>query len=92
MEIRFYNRYTQSMQTEQVYGEAFLKWAYANPFGKLALHSFVKRPAFSRWYGWRMNQSASRKKVAPFIRDYEMDLEEFADDPASYATFNEFFS
>jgi phosphatidylserine decarboxylase len=91
MEIRFYNRYTSSMETEQVYGEAFLKWAYGNPFGKLALHSFVKRPAFSRWYGHRMDKPQSRKKVAPFIQDYAMDVSEFADDPKSYATFNEFF-
>lgn len=79
------------METEQVYGEAFLKWAYGNPLGKLALHSFVKRPAFSRWYGKRMDQPQSRAKVTPFIKDYEMNVEEFADSPESYATFNEFF-
>lgn len=91
MEIRFFNRYTQQMETEQVYGEAFLKWAYGNPLGKLALHSFVKRPAFSRWYGRRMDRPESRRKVVPFIGDYGMDVEEFADAPDSYATFNEFF-
>lgn len=90
-EIEFYNRHTQAMETEQVYGEAFLKWTYANPFGKLALHSFVKRPFFSRWYGKRMDHPDSRKKVAPFIRDYAMDVAEFADEPESFATFNEFF-
>jgi phosphatidylserine decarboxylase len=91
MDIQFYNRYTQKMETEQVYGEAFLKWTYANPFGKLALHGFVKRPAFSQWYGWRMNQPKSQKKVNPFIRNYKMNTDEFADHPESYATFNEFF-
>jgi len=55
-EIQFYNRYTKTMETEQVYGENFLQWAYGNPFGKIALHSFVKRPFFSKWYGHRMNQ------------------------------------
>ena len=53
-DIHFYNRYSQQMETEQVYGEAFLKWAYGNPLGKLALHSLIKRAAFSRWYGKRM--------------------------------------
>ena len=49
-DIQFYNRYSKEMETEQVYGEAFLKWAYGNPLGKIALHAFVKRPGFSRWY------------------------------------------
>lgn len=90
-DIQFYNRYSGEMETEQVYGESFLKWAYGNPLGKIALHSFVKRPAFSRWYGKRMNQPSTQCKVAPFIDDYALDTSEFAESPESYATFNEFF-
>jgi len=90
-EIKFYNRYTAQMETEQVYGEAFLKWAYGSPLGKLALHSLVKRPTFSRWYGKRMDQPDSKSRVTPFIDDYGLDISEFADSPNSYGTFNEFF-
>lgn len=90
-DIKFYNRYTGAMETEQVYGEGFLQWAYGNPLGKIALHSFVKRPFFSKWYGRRMDQPASQCKVLPFIDDYQMDAAEFADAPESYSTFNEFF-
>lgn len=79
------------METELVYGESFLKWAYGNPLGKLALHSFIKRAAFSRWYGKRMDQPASQSKIQPFISDYSLDVEEFADNPESYHSFNEFF-
>ena len=91
MQIQYFNRYTQSLETEQVYGEAFLKWAYQTPLGKIALHSFVKRPIFSRWYGNKMDQPKSCQKIAPFIQDYGMRVEEFADSPDSYKTFNEFF-
>ena len=90
-EIQFYNRYTKKMETEQVYGEGFLKWAYGNPLGKIALHSFVKRPFFSKWYGRRMNQASSQSKVLPFIDDYNMVEADFADTPDSYTTFNDFF-
>ncbi|BDS04980.1 phosphatidylserine decarboxylase proenzyme [Oceaniferula spumae] len=79
------------METEQVYGEGFLQWAYGNPLGKIALHSFVKRPFFSKWYGRRMDKAVSQEKVLPFIHDYRMDAGEFADKPDSYSTFNEFF-
>ncbi|MBT8044509.1 MAG: phosphatidylserine decarboxylase [Verrucomicrobiae bacterium] len=90
-QIQYFNRYTQKMETEQVYGEAFLKWAYGNPLGKMALHAFVKRPAFSKWYGKRMDQPSTSAKVQPFITDYDLDSSEFVDAPDSFATFNEFF-
>ena len=79
------------METELVYGEAFLKWAYGNPLGKIALHSFIKRPAFSRWYGKRMDKSSTQSKIKPFIDDYGLNVQEFAETPDSYASFNEFF-
>ena len=79
------------METEQVYGEGFLQWAYGNPLGKIALHSFVKRPFFSKWYGRKMDKAVTKEKILPFIDDYSMDVDEFADSPESYATFNEFF-
>lgn len=89
--IEYFNRYTNQVETEKVYGDAYLKFIYGNPLGKLALHALVKRAVFSQWYGWRMDRPASRSKVAPFIKDYAIHTDELADDPASYRTFNEFF-
>jgi phosphatidylserine decarboxylase len=89
--IQYFNRYSGRMETESVYGDAFLRWTYGNPLGRLGLHALVKRAAFSRWYGQRMDAAASRAKVAPFIRTYGVDAGEFAEAPESYGTFNEFF-
>ena len=89
--IQFFNRYTGVMETENVYGDRFLRWTYGNPLGQLSLHALVKRAAFSRWYGRRMDAPASRAKVAPFIIAYKVNADELADDPGSYRTFNEFF-
>lgn len=89
--IQYFNRYTGKLETETVYGDAFLRFTYGNPLGKLALHALVKRSAFSRWYGWRMDRERSRAKIAPFINTYDVDAGEFADAPDSYRTFNEFF-
>lgn len=89
--IKFFNRHSGEVETESVYGEGFLRWAYGNPLGRLTVALAVKRLWFSRWYGWRMDRPASREKVAPFIRDYEVDVAEFAAEPESYGTFNEFF-
>jgi phosphatidylserine decarboxylase len=89
--IQYFNRYTRRIETEDVYGDGFLRWVYGNPLGKLALHALVKRAAFSRWYGRRMDAPASRAKVAPFISSYKVSADEFADASDSYCTFNEFF-
>jgi phosphatidylserine decarboxylase len=89
--IRYYNRSTQSFETEKVYGEGFLRWTYGSPLGAIALHAFVKRPFFSAWYGWRMNSAKSAARITPFIKRYSVDATEFADPPESFASFNEFF-
>lgn len=79
------------METEQVYGESFLRWTYGNPLGALALSALVKRRFFSAWYGRRMNRSDSAAKVAPFIKHYGLDESEFAAPADSFRNFNEFF-
>ncbi len=90
--IRYFNRHTREMETERVYGGAFLKWAYGNPLGRAAVHALVKRRVFSAWYGRRMDRPSSAARIAPFIRKYGLDPGEFADPPESFASFNEFFS
>ncbi len=89
--IQFYNRYSGEVETESVYGEGFLRWAYGNPLGRLTVEVAVKRLWFSQWYGWRMDRPASQKKVQAFIQDYGVDVLEFADAVESYRSFNEFF-
>jgi phosphatidylserine decarboxylase len=89
--IEYFNRYTRRVEREAIYGEGYLRWSYENRLGRLMTHLLVKRAVFSRWYGWRMNRPASRRKIAPFIRRYGLDANEFADSAESFHTFNEFF-
>lgn len=90
--IRFFNRHTGTLETEQVYGEGFLRWTYGHPLGRLALWALVKRPLFSAWYGKRMSTRESAARVAPFIARYGLDPAEFAASPQSFGSFNEFFA
>lgn len=89
--IRYFNRHTGRTETEQVYGEAFLRWTYGTLPGRMALHSLVKRRFFSRFYGWKMDRPASVAKIAPFIATYGLDPAEFSEPPESFRSFNEFF-
>lgn len=90
--VRFFDRYEQRIETEQIYGEAYLRFCYENPLGRLALWAVVKRAAFSRLYGWLMDRPASAGKIGPFLETYGVDPAEFADPPERFASFNEFFS
>jgi phosphatidylserine decarboxylase len=81
---------TGSLETEQIYGERWLRLAYENPFGSILRH-LIKRHFFSRWYGRRMASPASKERIAPFIKEYGLDPDDFADPPESFASFNEFF-
>lgn len=89
--IRYFNRHTAQLETEQVYGEGFLRWSYGNPLGAISLNAFVKRPFFSKWYGRRMSTPESASRVKPFIAQYGLDPADFAEAPDSYRSFNEFF-
>lgn len=89
--IKYFNRHRNQAETEEVYGEGFLRFSYGNPLGALPLHAMVKRAGFSRWYGRRMDQPGSRSKIEPFIRKYELDPDEFADKPEDFPHFNAFF-
>ena len=89
--IRYFNRHSGVLETEQVYGEGFLRWSYGNPLGEISLEAFVKRPFFSKWYGRRMSTPESAARVAPFIAQYGLDAADFAEPCDSYRSFNEFF-
>lgn len=90
--IHVFNRYSGAIEEEEIYGEAFLKWIYGHPLGRLALWGVAKRRFFSRFYGWRMSRPASRKKVAPFVATYGLNEEEFLQAKESFGSFNAFFS
>ena len=89
--IEFFNRRTGRVETERVYGEAFLRWIYGRPLGRVALHTLVKRAGFSRFYGWLMDSERSREMIAPFVEKYDLDPADFAGEVGSFASFNAFF-
>lgn len=89
--IQFYNRLNHRLETEAVYGEGPLRFVYENPLGKIALHTLVKRAAFSHWYGNAMDKPESRARIIPFIEKYGVNTAEFAEPLETYRTFNDFF-
>jgi len=89
--IRYWHRAKQTVEVERIYGERWLRFAYENPVGRLAVALLVRRALFSWYFGWRMNRPYSAVKVLPFIVEYNLDVDEFAKSALSFRTFNEFF-
>jgi phosphatidylserine decarboxylase len=89
--IRFYDRYSGTTKTEKIFGERWLRFAYENPVGRLAVWLFAKRRLFSWYYGRQMNREGSDIHIFKFIADYDVDVSEFAKSPFEFNTFNQFF-
>lgn len=79
------------MEEEKIYGDASIRWAYYNPIGKIITRLIVKNPLISKFYGWWMDRSSSKKRIQPFIDQYKVDTSEFLEPVESYPHFNAFF-
>lgn len=89
--LRYYDRYAKALKTERIYGEKWMRRAYGNPLGRMAVWLIVRRAWFSRWYGWKMKKPISALLVLPFITEYDLDVDDFAKSPFDYKSFNDFF-
>ena len=68
-----------------------------NPPQENSSAHLASRPFFSKLYGWYQNHSMSKRKIAPFIHQFSISMDEFLptegqtlQDP--YGSFNEFFT
>ena len=91
-EISYMHRYDGCIRKEKVYGQKWLNLIYGSPLGSIPLWGAIKRSWFSNWYGRKMSRPESKSKIPDFIREYELDVSEFASPSNSFKSFNEFFS
>ncbi|MEO6246060.1 MAG: archaetidylserine decarboxylase [Opitutaceae bacterium] len=89
--IRYYDRYTRTVKTEQILGERWMRLAYENPVGRFLVWALVRRAVFSQWYGHKMRKPESALRILPFIAQYDIDVDDFLKSPFDYKTFNDFF-
>jgi len=95
--IIYIDRITKKKCQESVYGAEFLRFLYgdtlaSNILGAPLAHLLARIPLFSSFYGWRQNRKCSAKKIAPFIKNFDVDTTEFAKDPSLFVSFNDFFT
>jgi len=91
MKIQFINRANQKVETEHPPSEALMRFLYQNPAGKRVILPIAKQKFVSDWYGKSMASPASKKRIAPFVEMYHIDMSEAEKAVDDYTTFNDFF-
>lgn len=92
MSIRLYNIAKETFEEEKVPAESFMRFLYGNPAGSMLLWGVFKRAFLSRLGGVWANSKMSRKKVASFIANNGIDVNEMLYSPENFKTFNDFFT
>lgn len=94
MEINFYNRLTQSIEREKVYGDKMVEWLYQSNSGKVLSHLICQAP-ISKLYGALQDTTWSKSKIAPFIENYNIPMGDYLPEQQNsespYSSFNQFF-
>ncbi len=95
MEIKYFNRELDKLETEKVYGDKAVSWLYDSASGR-ALTNFLIRKPLSQVYGMVQNSSLTERKVIPFIRDFNINMDDYKIEEgrtpeAPFSSFNNFF-
>ena len=87
---RYVERSSGIVKTEKVMGQKWLLWLYTNPVGEASMFTIIKRKFVSDWYGSTMDKPSSVKKIAPFVKDFNIDMDIVQN--TDFKSFNDFFT
>jgi phosphatidylserine decarboxylase len=87
--IVYWNRSKKREEVEQVYGDAGVRLLYGTMPGQKLADWFLSSRLPSQAYGAFQASRLSRGKIAPFIEQFKIPMEEYED--TRFASFNEFF-
>ncbi|MEL6929379.1 MAG: archaetidylserine decarboxylase [Cyanobacteria bacterium J06600_6] len=90
--VRYRDRQTGKIVTEKVFSENTLRWLYENWLGFKVLNYLLNNHLFCWLYGKSQDLPLSRRKIADFVRQYQIEPAESELLPESYASFNAFFA
>ena len=91
-QVRYRDRRTGQILTEQIPAEGGLRFFYENPVGRFLRSPLFGNPILSRLLGWQQDQSRSRRRIRPFVERFGIDLDEVERPLDQYPTFNTFFA
>lgn len=89
--VYIFNRKTQQFFKEKVPSEKSLLFYYGNPVGKALTFTLFARKYMSIFAGFHLNRSYSARKINGFIKNYQIDMEDYVVPTNGFRTFNQFF-
>jgi phosphatidylserine decarboxylase len=90
--IKFYNRYTKSLEEEALCGGIFLKFLYRSAVGRMTLRYLIKRKIFSEICGRFMRHPMSKRCIGPFVERHKIDMLTSEKKIEDFVNFDDFFS
>ncbi len=87
--LQIWNRTDRTLESEQVYGEEWLRWLYETRGGQILADAVLSRAWISELYGLYQNSRLSARKIPSFVRNFSIPLEEYEEQ--RYSCFNDFF-
>ena len=91
LEIKYIDRESKQLITENVPSSGALKFLYYHPFGKVALNGLVKRKFLSSFVGRLMNTRISKRWIESFINNHNIPISEYKKEIHEFKSFNDFF-
>lgn len=88
--IKVYDRKKQEYYEEKEFGKDLLEFLYENPFGRIILKTFIVNKYYSKIKGKKERSPKSKKRIEPFIRDYNIDMSKYEE--KEYNSFDDFFT
>lgn len=89
--MKVYDRLRHHVFNEEVYGDFFIRLAYASVMGRKVVASPWLQKAVSHVIGAWQNTGFSKKNIAEFIERYRIDMRDFQEPAEGFASFNDFF-
>jgi phosphatidylserine decarboxylase len=89
--IKVYNRKTNTYEEEKVAGGKYINWCYESPLGKSLTELLIKKKLISKLYGKYCDTRLSKKKIQPFINDFNIDINITTKNLDEFYSFNDFF-
>lgn len=95
-DIHYVDRGSKQVQAEKIYGRWGLSLLYgyslpARIFAFIFLPLLARMSVFSSLYGYLQRSDGSKRKIVPFAKAFNIDVNELAEPLESFRTFNDFF-
>ncbi len=90
-EVSYRIRKTGEIITEKIFAEKTLRWMYEDKIGFQVFKYLMNNAIFCWLYGKMQDLPGSKKKIAAFVHEHQINMEEAEKAIENYISYNDFF-